>query len=100
MATLACSSYQKDIGAFRISWTLVHNVIAHCLQRFWLEQIDDAFGAGLGADPLRMVRSIPDDHPFASILEIFQVKIEDFTWPQPSLEHKQKHRLVPLAGER
>jgi hypothetical protein len=58
-------------------------------------QIDDTFPPALGAHALGMVGPMPDRDPPAAILDIIEMDIQQFAWPQSALQHQQDHCAVP-----
>jgi len=44
--------------------------------------------------------AIADDHTFSPILEVTQLKAEDLSRPETSMQHEEQHRPVPFESER
>ncbi|GHO62913.1 hypothetical protein KSC_018050 [Ktedonobacter sp. SOSP1-52] len=83
----ALATNEKDVWAVGIARSLMHHVVTNGLKCLRLKKIDDPFCARFGPYSFRMVIPIADDETFSAILDVLELKIEDFTWSQPSMEH-------------
>src|SRR6266567_4992851 len=94
------STDQKEVGAIRVCWALVHHVGVDDTKRLWLMEIYISFRPGFGTDVFGVISTIPDDHAPFSILHVLELKIEHFPWPETTMQHEQEHGLVSLELER
>src|SRR2546422_8537159 len=76
----AASSNQKDPGALRLGWTLLHDVGTQGLERFWLVQINDPFRTRFGTYPFGMIGAMTDHDAASTVLNILQVQVQHFPW--------------------
>jgi hypothetical protein len=100
MPSLAFASHEKHVGAVRVLWPFLHDVITHGSERLRLKEINDAFGPGFRAHLPGVISPVADDHALASILNVTQLKVEHFTRPQSPLQHQEQHGPVSLERER
>src|SRR6185312_14491886 len=94
------ASYQEDVRAIDIFRTLEHHIIADGLQGFRFKEIHHAFCTRFRAGTLRVIGSIANDHASASILDVFQMQGENFSWPQTTMKHQEQHSSVSSKLER
>src|SRR6266849_1581943 len=76
---------EKDVGRACIRWALVHHIVADGLQGPSLEEIHYPLCSRFGPCPFGMFCSIADDHALPSVRDIFELKVEHFTWSQTSV---------------
>ena len=88
---------QEDKRFGRSLWTLPHHVGTQRGQGLWLMQVNDSLTPRFGPNAFGMVRTVANGHAPTTILDIFQVEVEDLSWPESSLKHEEEHRLVAQA---
>ena len=69
---------QEHLGTLGVFWALAHHVITHRLQGFRLMEIDQTFRPRFRTHAFGVIGAKANDDPFASVLEIFELKIKDF----------------------
>src|SRR5258708_3179985 len=103
------ATHQKNKGTLTISRALLHHIGTDSLQRFRFKQVNNTLHTRFCASTLWMIcpisdRSsnntlhtrfcastlwmicpISDNHPFSSILQVFQVQRKHLTWSESSL---------------
>src|SRR5712692_2921113 len=91
---------QENVRTLSVGWTFVHHVIADGLEGFWLVKVNHTFCSRLGSCAFGVLCAVADDHTFSPILEVTQLKAEDLSRPESSMQHEEQHRSIPFEVER
>jgi len=98
-APFAFASHEKDQGTLPFLRALLHYIGTQGPQCFRFIEVYDSLLSRFGTHSLGMILAKANHHTPSAVLNVLQVQIENLTWSQPPLEHKQNHGLVSKRSQ-